>query len=708
MNETAKQMELFDEGGLMQEGGTVDPVSGNDVPVGSTQEEVRDDIPAQLSEGEFVMPADVVRYHGLDKMMALRDEAKMGLKRMEDMGQMGNSEEAIIPDGVPFDMDDLEMEDDGLEMAQGGIVQMANGGGASTQVVVYGPDGTAYNSPAAAQAAGVTNYTMTKPPTGQTTPPPAGTAAAPMQAASSQFQPAGTKFTPIPGSPQTMPTFQDMIGKGVPYVDYDPNAPDGTEQPDTPADNVQTPTNTGQDSGDGGGNDAQFTNPPITGTVSRLTSPADTLSTVGGFLTKDVEANANAFGGHRVFGIENPALRGATLNQAMYQLGSLSPTGAIGSALSKQFGFTKATMMDMANAGQQGKEAALTTLGFTRASQLQTSQQATMYGNMISAAHEAAKKGEDVTVALAKEINNPAYAEAVKGAAVSALQAVGYTSDNITNPEVVGRVIGSYRAVADAYQNDAAETKESGTVRDSKGNPVRSGPVDPVTGKPTNVVMSQSARNQMNAELEAARTAEAKADALAAERARQRGNVSQEGFEPGEPTQADVDAAKDAADKATQEAFAAGRDYGDEFGNEPDSNVGNYNQDDVLGPGEEYEDDFDVDMSTSKSESSDDSGDTGCFITTAIVEKKGEADDGETLTKLRKFKNEYMADKQEEVQEYYEIAPKIVEAIDNEKEWKWIEEQIQKAVDYIDEEKHDDAYTTYKSMVSTLKEKWLV
>ena len=79
MANMAKQMELFDEGGLMQEGGTVDPVSGNDVPVGSTQEEVRDDIPAQLSEGEFVMPADVVRYHGLDKMMALRDEAKMGL-----------------------------------------------------------------------------------------------------------------------------------------------------------------------------------------------------------------------------------------------------------------------------------------------------------------------------------------------------------------------------------------------------------------------------------------------------------------------------------------------------------------------------------------------------------------------------------------------------------------------------------------------------
>ena len=118
----------FDEGGLMDEGGTVDPESGNDVPVGSTQEEVRDDIPAQLSEGEFVLPADVVRYIGLEKIMALRDEAKAGLARMEAMGQMGNSEEATIPDGVPFDINDLDMEDDGmLEYQVGGFVQQPTG-----------------------------------------------------------------------------------------------------------------------------------------------------------------------------------------------------------------------------------------------------------------------------------------------------------------------------------------------------------------------------------------------------------------------------------------------------------------------------------------------------------------------------------------------------------------------------------------------------
>jgi len=123
----SKQMELFSEGGLKQEGGSVDPVSGNDVPVGSTKKEVRDDIPAQLSEGEFVMPADVVRFHGLDKMMELRDEAKRGLKRMEAMGQMGNADEATLPDDVPFDMDDLDIDDEPKEMAEGGVVQAANG-----------------------------------------------------------------------------------------------------------------------------------------------------------------------------------------------------------------------------------------------------------------------------------------------------------------------------------------------------------------------------------------------------------------------------------------------------------------------------------------------------------------------------------------------------------------------------------------------------
>ena len=117
-----KQMELFSEGGLKDEGGTVDPVSGNDVPPGSTQEEVRDDIPARLSEGEFVFPADVVRYIGLEKLMMMRQEAKAGLKRMEEMGQMGNADEATLPDDIPFTMDDLDMADDTIEANIGTFV----------------------------------------------------------------------------------------------------------------------------------------------------------------------------------------------------------------------------------------------------------------------------------------------------------------------------------------------------------------------------------------------------------------------------------------------------------------------------------------------------------------------------------------------------------------------------------------------------------
>ena len=122
-----KQMSLFEEGGLEQDGGTVDPVSGNEVPVGSSQEEVRDDIDAKLSEGEFVFPADVVRYIGLEKLMQLRQEAKAGLKKMEAMGQMGNSEEATLPDDIPFSPEDIMVEDDDgnegeLEMQVGGVV----------------------------------------------------------------------------------------------------------------------------------------------------------------------------------------------------------------------------------------------------------------------------------------------------------------------------------------------------------------------------------------------------------------------------------------------------------------------------------------------------------------------------------------------------------------------------------------------------------
>ena len=95
-------------GGMMDEAGQV--VNGVEVPAGSLAEEVADDVPAMLSEGEFVVPADVVRYVGLERLMKMRDKAKEGLERMEEMGQMGNAEEVDNPD-QQFD----EMDDDNFE-----------------------------------------------------------------------------------------------------------------------------------------------------------------------------------------------------------------------------------------------------------------------------------------------------------------------------------------------------------------------------------------------------------------------------------------------------------------------------------------------------------------------------------------------------------------------------------------------------------------
>jgi len=117
--------QAFALGGLKDEGGEIDEASGNRVPIGGTKKGVRDDIPAGVSEGEFIFPEDVTRYIGLENLMNQRQEAKMGLKQMERMGQMGNSDEATIPDDLPFEMADLIVvggKGEPMKFANGGFV----------------------------------------------------------------------------------------------------------------------------------------------------------------------------------------------------------------------------------------------------------------------------------------------------------------------------------------------------------------------------------------------------------------------------------------------------------------------------------------------------------------------------------------------------------------------------------------------------------
>ena len=130
-----QQMNMFQEGGVMleDEGGEVEEASGNDVPLGGVKEGVADDQEAKLSAGEMVLSEDVVRYHGVEKIMSLRDEAKMGYHKMEAMGQLGNSDEATIPTeaifnpgGMPFSVVDLEYIEMGDDDDEAAVMAMAD------------------------------------------------------------------------------------------------------------------------------------------------------------------------------------------------------------------------------------------------------------------------------------------------------------------------------------------------------------------------------------------------------------------------------------------------------------------------------------------------------------------------------------------------------------------------------------------------------
>ena len=129
MNEQM-EMAFMAEGGLRDDGLSVDPVSGNDIPNGSMAEEVRDDIPAQLSEGEYVVPADVVRFYGVKFFEDLRKEAKRGLAEMESNGRIGGEP---VPEGGPqvneapvTEQEMAALRELAMEMNVGGMVPSVN------------------------------------------------------------------------------------------------------------------------------------------------------------------------------------------------------------------------------------------------------------------------------------------------------------------------------------------------------------------------------------------------------------------------------------------------------------------------------------------------------------------------------------------------------------------------------------------------------
>jgi hypothetical protein len=222
----------------------------------------------------------------------------------------------------------------------------------------------------------------------------------------------------------------------------------------------------------------------------------------GMFGTKD--SSVGTFGSNREFGFSNEAMRSATFDMAKAQIGSLSPTAAAGIAIGNQLGIldNMSTPNQDAIAGQTAKGMALSAMGFSNPGQISTNEQATAYGLAISAAMEASKKGQDVQKAVEAVMEQ--NKSAVQQGQVSAMTAIGYNATDVSNQSTVSRAVAGYNALADAYSKDATEVAATGTVKDSRGNPVmsKSGPV-----------MTQSSRDALNA-LES-KAAQARAAAIA-------------------------------------------------------------------------------------------------------------------------------------------------------------------------------------------------
>jgi len=107
-----KEKPTFKEGGSVEEVDFVEEKSEkNDPPPGATPEEVADDIPAMLSEGEYVLPANVVKYIGLERIMDMHRGVLREIQQMEDLGMIQNVDENGKPEDDDKEMTFLEPEE---------------------------------------------------------------------------------------------------------------------------------------------------------------------------------------------------------------------------------------------------------------------------------------------------------------------------------------------------------------------------------------------------------------------------------------------------------------------------------------------------------------------------------------------------------------------------------------------------------------------
>jgi hypothetical protein len=136
----------FDEGGTADFDGKKEEDDEGDPPPLAKPEEVADDIPAMLSEGEYVLPANVVRYLGLERIMDMHRQVLSEIQQMEDLGMIQNVDKNGEPEEDDKEMKFLEPEEGEEAVSKGTLIiasskpkgmmcpepLMFNGGGTGT------------------------------------------------------------------------------------------------------------------------------------------------------------------------------------------------------------------------------------------------------------------------------------------------------------------------------------------------------------------------------------------------------------------------------------------------------------------------------------------------------------------------------------------------------------------------------------------------
>lgn len=102
----------------------------------------------------------------------------------------------------------------------------------------------------------------------------------------------------------------------------------------------------------------------------------------------------------------------------------------------------------------------------------------------------------------------------------------------------------------------------------------------------------------------------------------------------------------------------------------------------------------------------------GCYLTTACTTHRGLSDDCYELTVLRKFRDEFLLSSTEfkdYIQEYYNISPEIVKAIDGDHEMldEIYSNLILPCVQMIEDQCHISAFKLYKDYTLKLKSEYL-